>query len=271
MAQVQGWMYMKDHTLTDHMPEEVQPYCVTLDVFEGPLDLLLHLIEQRELDITKVSLAAVTDQYLEYIQHIERIRVEHLAEFLVVAAKLLLIKSRALLPAPPVSEPEVEEDLGEELARQLREYKKFKELARQLGQREEDGLRAYVRIAPVPEVERELDLTDVSLDDLLAAVREALAERPPSEPAGLVVAPVTISIVDKIRDLETRLAQEASFSFTRMLRNATSRTEIIVTFLALLELIKGGGVQVRQERLFGEILVFAAEEPPQPSPSQEAP
>ncbi|KPL20736.1 MAG: hypothetical protein AMJ93_11205 [Anaerolineae bacterium SM23_84] len=271
---------MKDHALTDHIPEEVQPYCVTLDVFEGPLDLLLHLIEQRELDITKVSLASVTDQYLEYIQHIERIRVEHLAEFLVVAAKLLLIKSRALLPAPPVSEAEEEEDLGEELARQLREYelarqlreyKKFKELARQLGRREEEGLRAYVRIAPVPEVERELDLTDVTLDDLVAAVREALAERPRSEPAGLVVTRVTISIADKIRDLEARLAQEASFSFTRMLGNATSRTEIIVTFLALLELIKGRGVQVRQERLFGEILVFAAEEPPQPSPTQEAP
>lgn len=243
-------------------PPEEQPYHVKLEVFEGPLDLLLHLIEKQELDITKVSLAAVTDQYLEYIQHLDRISAENLAEFLVVAAKLLLIKSRALLPAPPAAEAEEEEDLGEELARQLREYKKFKEVAQQLREREESGLRAYVRIGSLPHLDRQLDLTDVSLDDLLAAVREALTLHPPSEPVDGVVAPLVIFISDKIQEIVALLSEHGSFSFNRVLHSAASRAEVIITFLALLELIKGRRVRVQQQQLFGEILVFAVEEPP---------
>jgi len=253
---------------TNDPPEGEPLYQVKLEVFEGPLDLLLHLIEKQELDITRVSLAAVTDQYLEYIQRLERISAESLADFLVVAAKLLLIKSRALLPAPPAVEEE-EEDLGEELARQLREYKKFKEAAQQLREREEQGLRAYVRLASLPRVERELDLTDVSLDDLLAAVREALTLQPPSEPVNGVVTPIVISISDKIQDIEALLSEHGSFNFNRLLHTAASRGEIIVTFLALLELIKARRVRVRQEQLFGEIVVLAVEEPCPTSAAQE--
>jgi segregation and condensation protein A len=257
--------------LANDPPAEVQPYLVKLEVFEGPLDLLLHLIEKQELDITKVSLAAVTDQYLEYIQHLERISAENLADFLVVAAKLLLIKSRALLPAPPAAEREEEEDLGEELARQLREYKKFKQVAQQLREREEHGLQAYVRIASLPNVERELDLTDVSLDDLLAAVQEALALRPPPEPVNGIVAPIVMSVSDKIQEIGALLSVHRSLSFNRLLHSAASRAEVIVTFLALLELIKGRRARVQQAQLFGEILVFAVQDSPQRPVSQEPP
>ncbi len=250
--------------LLDDPTEDAQPYQVQLEVFEGPLDLLLHLIEKQELDITRVSLAVVTDQYLEYIRHQEHISAENLAEFLVVAAKLLLIKSRALLPTPPTVEGEEEEDLGEALVRQLQEYRRFKGLAQQLREREVEGLRAYLRVAPLPQLKRKLDLTDVSLDDLLAAVQAALSQQPLPGPVDDIVAPLVISVSDKIQALETVLAERGSFSFQRLLRQARSRAEIIVTFLALLELIKAGRAQVRQEQLFGEILIS----PPEQSPAQ---
>lgn len=259
-------------TVVHDSTEQDQPYLVQLDVFEGPLDLLLHLIEKQELDITKVSLAAVTDQYLEYISHIERISAENLADFLVVAAKLLLIKSRALLPGAPREEAEEEEDLGEELAQQLREYKRFKELAGLLREREQEGLRAYVRIAPLPELEKKLEPTAVSLDDLIAAVRAAISAQPEPSAVNNVVAPFTISIADKIQDIERLVSRRGSFSFQRLLRRATSRAEIIVTFLALLELIKAARVRVQQKQLFGEILVLAtqvpADSPPPQTPQQ---
>jgi segregation and condensation protein A len=236
------------------------PYRVHLEVFEGPLDLLLHLIEEQELEITKVSLAAVTDQYLVYIQRLDRITAENLVEFLVVAAKLLLIKSRALLPVPPTQEGEAEEDVGEELARQLREYKRFKELGQQLGAMEAEGLRAYLRVAPLPRLERELDLTGISLDDLLAAVQEALSLQPEPSPVVEVVAPLVVTVAEKIEHIAALLKEHKSFSFQRMLRRARSRAEIIVTFLALLELIKAGRARVEQKQLFGDILVLAPEE-----------
>jgi len=249
---------------------QVEPaYQVRLEIFEGPLDVLLRLIEKQELDITKVSLAAVTDQYLEYIGHLEHLELGILADFIVIAAKLLLIKSRALLPAPTALPEEEAEDVGDDLVRQLREYKLFKGLAQQLRQREESGLRAYLRVASLPHLERKLDLSDVTLDDLLNAVREALAVQPPAPAADEVISPVTITIGDRIQAIEHLLARSGSFSFRRLLRKATSRSEIIVTFLALLELIKAGRAAVRQEKLFGEIMIARAQEPvPQPAPEE---
>jgi len=236
---------------------EAKSYQVKLAVFEGPLDLLLHLIEREELDITRVSLAQVTDQYLEYIGLLEELSAEILADFLVVAAKLLLIKSEMLLPQRPgVPGEEEEEDVGEELARQLIEYKKFKEAALELKQREETGLRTYVRVAPLPKLERPLDLEDVSLTDLVEAVRRALDIRPPAPPVSGVVTPFTITVAEKMALINERLKRHRQISFNRLLDRATSRLEIIVTFLAVLELIKSNGIAVHQERLFGEIFIF---------------
>jgi len=241
------------------------PYEVKLAIFEGPLDLLLHLIEREELDITKVSLAQVTDQYLEYISLLEKLNAEALADFLVIAAKLLLIKSEMLLPRPPGAPgEEEEEDVGDELTRQLIEYKRFKEAALELRQREEMGLRAYVRVAPPPKLERPfgwaqdrpLDLEDVSLADLVEAVQRALHVRPPTPSVSEVVAPFTITVAEKMAIIEERLERQRRVSFNRLLDQAASRLEIIVTFLAVLELIKLNGIEVQQERLFGEIVIL---------------
>jgi len=214
--------------------------------------LLLHLIEREELDITTVALAQVTDQYMAHLVQLERRQVKELADFLAVAAKLLLIKSLALLPRPPALHPA--EDVGEELAHQLQVYKRFKEIAALLHEREKQGLHGYVRIAPLPRLEPQLDLGDVTLHDLLAAVQGAL-DATPASPVGEVVASITVTITEQITRIEERLAQQCQVRFREILSEATTRVEVIVTLLALLELIKQDRIQVRQERLFGEIVI----------------
>lgn len=216
----------------------------------------MQLIEKHELDITKVSLAQVTDQYLEYISLLHELEAAALADFLVIAAKLILIKSQMLLPQPPPVEEE-EEDVGDELVRQLIEYKKFKEAAQELRQREEMGLRVYVRVAPPPRLEPTLDLEGITLDDLLEAVQQALAVAPLVPSVSNMVAPITITIADKISQIEAALHRRGRVSFHRLLARAASRVEIIVAFLAVLELIKRQRVDVQQERAFGEIIITA--------------
>jgi len=228
-------------------------YQIRLPVFEGPLDLLLHLIEREELDITTVALAQVTDQYLAHLAELERRQVKELADFLVVAAKLLLIKSLVLLPRPPALTPEAE-DAADDLVRQLQVYKRFKEIAALLQEREKQGVHGYVRIAPLPRPEPQLDLGDVTLHDLLAAVQEAL-DAMPTPPVGEVVAPITVTIAEQITRIEKRLTQRRQVRFREILSDATTRIEVIVTLLALLELMKQDRVRVWQERLFGEIII----------------
>jgi segregation and condensation protein A len=243
---------------------DTQHYRVQLPVFEGPLDLLLHLIEREELDITKVALAQVTDQYLAYIAILKEVEVEFLTDFLVVAAKLLFIKSQALLPKPPPSlVDEEEEDVGDQLARQLRAYKQFKMAAQTLRQQEADGLRSFIRLAPPPKLEPRLSLGEVTLDDLTAAVRQVLAVRPADPAVDEVVSPVTVTIGEQMALIRDELTHHKQISFQRLLRQVTTRVEVIVTFLAVLELIKQYVIEVRQDTLFGEIVISPLMDRPQ--------
>lgn len=235
-------------------------YQIQLPVFEGPLDLLLHLVEREELDITTIALAQVTDQYLAYLAELEQRQAKDLADFLVVAAKLLLIKSLALLPHPPTLSPEAE-DVGDELVRQLQAYKRFKEIATLLHQRQEQGLRGYVRVAPPPRIEPQLDLGNVALGDLLTLVQEALDALPASL-VGEVVTPVTVTIAGQIERIEGQLVAREQVPFREFLSEATTRVEIIVTLLAVLELIKQNRARVRQKELFGEIVIERQETEP---------
>ena len=245
------------------------PYEIRLPIFEGPLDLLLHLIEQDELDITTVALAQVTDQYMAHLARLEQRKAKELAAFLTVAAKLLLIKSLALLPRPPTLSPETK-DVGDELVRQLQAYKRFKQVASLLHEREKKGLHGYVRTAPLPHLEPQLDLGNVTVDDLLTAVQEALDVIPvPS--AGEVVAPVTVTVAEQISYIENQLAHRRQIRFYDVLSKATTRVEIIVTLLALLELVKQDRVQVRQEHMFGEIVIEHVIEQQTPPLPDDAP
>ena len=228
-------------------------YEVRLSVFEGPLDLLLHLIEREELDVTTVALAQVTDQYMAYLADLEHREVKELTTFVLVAAKLLLIKSLALLPRPPVLPPEAQ-DVGDELVRQLQAYKRFKEIASLLHEREKEGLHGYIRIAPMPRLEPQLDLEGVTANDLLTAVQEAL-DAVPIPPAGEIIIPVTVTIEGQVAHIEKRLTRRHRIRFRDMLSEATSRVEIVVTLLALLEMMKQDRVHVHQDQLFGEIVI----------------
>jgi len=145
----------------------INTYQVATPVYEGPLDLLLSLIERAELDITKLALAQVTDQYLAYLQNLSQRSAEQVSAFLVIAARLIQIKSEALLPRPPPREPD-EEDLGEALARQLLAYKRFKEVANGLAQRQVAGLKTYLSLAPVIKVEGQVDLSGLIWSQLPA-------------------------------------------------------------------------------------------------------
>jgi segregation and condensation protein A len=235
--------------------EGAPTYQVSLPVFEGPLDLLLHLIQREELDITLVSLAQVTNQFLQYLATVEERDPDLLADFVVIAARLLLIKSHVLLPRPPQALPAEEEETGEDLVRQLQEYKRIKEAAGWLRDLEACGQQAYIRLAAGPDVERELDLSDVSLDDLVTAARRALDLLPPAPPSSEAVPVVKVTLREKIAQLERETQRSGRVRFRQLLEDARSRVEIIVTLLAVLELVKRLKVSMHQERAFGEIWI----------------
>ncbi|MBK9053150.1 MAG: segregation/condensation protein A [Chloroflexi bacterium] len=181
-------------------------YQIELPVFNGPLDLLLHLIERNELDITAISLARVTEQYLAQIEQMKQERIDELMDFLVIGARLVLIKSRALLPQTPVLiEGEEEEDPAEALIRQLKQYRRFKVAAAALHQRELQGYRTYLRV----------------------------------------------------------ISQQSPIAFNQVLSRETSRVEISITLLAVLELMKRRELTAHQETLFGPIEIRRLTDSPQ--------
>jgi segregation and condensation protein A len=234
-------------------------YTVHTPVYEGPLDLLLNLIEHAELDITSVSLAMVTDQYLAYINSLEQVNADEISAFLVIAAKLLQIKSEALLPRPPAREPG-EEDLGQALVDQLKLYKRYKEIGGWLHGRLQANLRTYLRIAPPPKVEAKLDLSNITLEKLVAVAEVAFQKEAEKKPLGDVIAPPRVTIREKI-DLIAKLMKEVERStFSALITEGASRLEIVVTFLAMLELIKRYRIHAHQEDLFGDIEIDRMED-----------
>jgi len=234
-------------------------YKVHIPVYDGPLDLLLNLIEHAELDITAVSLATVTDQYLNYLNGLEEAHPDEISAFLVIAAKLVLIKSEALLPRPVLRESG-EEDVGRTLVDQLRLYKRFKEIGGWLLDRQDRGLRTYLRVAAPPKVEARLDLSDLTFAKLLAAAERVFAREQEKLALGTVIAPPRITIREKIDLISKTLKRIQRASFRGLLGDKATRLEVVVTFLALLELIKRYRVAVVQENLFGDIEIQRADE-----------
>jgi segregation and condensation protein A len=243
------------------------PYTIHLPSFEGPLDLLLHLIERRQMEITAISLVAVTDQFLEYVRswQSEEPPMARLAEFITVGAKLLYIKSRSLLPRPPREEEDTEADdavaEAEELRRQLLEYKLAKEIARLLREREAAGMMSFPRpgqMAPAGELLTWAPpkLVGLEVEALAAAFQRVLAERRRSEPEPLPLPIVRVG--DKIAEIEAGLAAHGRVIFEELLRTATSRLAVVVTFLAVLELWHEERITVVQEGLFAPILILPA-------------
>ncbi len=232
----------------------VSQYLVVTPVYEGPLDLLLQLIERAELDITRLALAQLTDQYLAHLHDIPESSAEEVSAFLVIASKLLQIKSEALLPRPPIREPG-EEDPGETLTRQLITYKRFKELANFLANREMANSHTYPRIAPAPQVDTiaGLDLSGVSIADIFLVAQEIFSQTDDRLSLSSVVTPPKFTIREKIGLIAGYLRNHPQGTFQQLVHKGAVRLEVVVTFLALLELIKRRMVTANQDILFGQI------------------
>lgn len=234
-------------------------YKVKLEVFEGPLDLLLYLIKKEEVDIYDIPIERITNQYMEYLTLMQMLNLEVAGEFLVMAATLMYIKSRMLLPADQQvtdNEEEGGEDPRWELIRQLVEYKKFKDAALQLSQREEEQSRIYARGGEVEvEPDTQLPLAEVSIFDLINAFNEVL-KRATTRDDFREIMEERFTVSDKIEEILYTLRDRSEMLFSEVFEKATSRAEIVVTFLALLELIRLKRLKVRQEKAFGEIRVI---------------
>ena len=230
---------------------------VELPAFQGPLDLLLHLIQRDEIDIYDIPIAHITRQYLETIGLMRELDLELAGEFLVMAATLMRIKARMLLP--PVLAEEEEEDPRESLVRQLLEYRRFKEAARELEQMEADRRLLWERGAPAQLEDPEAgELVPVSLFRLLDSRRKVL-ERSRPAPVQTIQAE-SISLEEAVSLMKERLRERPRLLFEELLEHFETRLEKITAFLGLLELLKQGIVNAVQEELFGPIWIAWREE-----------
>ena len=237
-----------------------EDYKVRLEVIEGPLDLLLYLIKKDELEIHDIPIETITTQYVQYLELMQMLDLNVAGEFLVMAATLMMIKSRMLLPAEERPELEAEEeDPRWDLVRQLVEYKKFKDAALHLEalelRREDifgrDGAEAVLGQEP------DVALHDVGLFDLISAFSDALKKVKSEELREIFAERFTVA--EKIELLGDRLRREKRFSISRMFEGMRSRNEIACTFLALLELIRLNQARAVQQETYGEIMIEAAE------------
>jgi segregation and condensation protein A len=252
----------------------MNPFAIQLDNFTGPLDLLLHLIRKNEMEITDIPIAEITAQYLAVIDTLQTLNLDLAGEFLLMAATLLHIKSRMLLPqvAEDGAEEEDEEDPRAELVRRLLEYQKYKDAAVRLDKLPQLHRDVFARSAPAPEVteEGEGEFAAVGLYDLVQALQQLLRERP--EPLVHQVYAETLSVADRINQILGALQGQQSLAFTELFAAESGRQEVIVTFLALLELVKMRLVRLLQSQRFGAIWLSPAvqDEPAAALPDEEA-
>jgi segregation and condensation protein A len=238
-------------------------YRVQLELFEGPLDLLLHLIKRDEVDIRNIPLASVTEQYLAYVEMLRDLNLDVAGEFLVMAATLTLIKSRMLLPSAEPDDEEEGVDPRADLIRQLLEYQRYREAAQSLGDRPRLGRDVFAREPGADGVEPEEDARPqvrVTMWQLLEAFRRVLARSRP-EPVHEVQAEA-VSLRDRVHSVLQTLSVARSVTFDSLFDDGATRGFVIVTFLALLELMKMGAVAAVQEEELGEILIVLAVDDP---------
>ncbi len=236
-------------------------WTIKLPSFEGPFDLLLYLLEKNQLDITAVSLVLIADQYIEHLSRAEGFELEALADFIAIAARLLALKSRYLLPQPEVPFPLSPEPEGEELVRQLILYRTFKEKARFLEERGSSGLRCYVRISvPLKPQPAALPPNPYTVYDLRECARRLLLPERGEEVSALI-SPVKVTVKEKMELIRQALREtEGKKLFREFLSDSPHPQEVIATFMALLELVKLGEIVAWQEGLFGPIYVARASE-----------
>lgn len=222
-----------------------------LEKFEGPMELLLELIEKEKLDVTELSLARIADQYLEYIRGNENIQLANLADFLSVAAKLILIKSRAILPSLKFTEEE-EQEIGD-LTRQIEEYKKFKEASIGLGKAWRLGTRAFSRSGFLGVKAVFYPPEGFNAYDFRKHFLKVLAEIPIIEKLEEEIVGEVVTLEERIADLETTIRKKVETSFFELSAGAEDKVDVIISFLAVLEMVKQRVIEAEQEELFNDI------------------
>jgi len=237
-------------------PVEADSYKVRLDIFEGPLDLLLYLIKKEEIDIYDISIERITKQYLDYITTFKLLNIDLASEFIVMAANLMYIKSRTLLPRneqPPEDDTD-EDDPRWELIRQLIEYKKFKDAANTLAHkaRQQEDVFAHVGEKPVTPDQNAAPLAEISIFDLIRAFQGVLKRFEEAHDLGDIIDD-RFTVSDKMDLLLDTISPGQSIPFKSLFASASTKSEVIVTFLALLELMKLNQFVVCQDKVLGEI------------------
>ncbi len=239
---------------------------VKLQVFEGPLDLLLHLLDKNKVNIYDIPIVEITNQYMEYIAEMKRRDLNVLSEFLVMAATLIDIKSRMLLPAT-TEEDEEDEDPRNELVQQLLEYKMYKCMAYELKDRQIDACRVMFKEPTIPEEvlayeepinmeELVADVTLAKLNEIYKSIMKKQVDKiDPIRSKYGKIQKEEVSLEEKMTYMEDYAMQHKHFSFRGLLEAQSSKVEIIVTFLAILELMKVGKISISQENLFDDIQI----------------
>jgi segregation and condensation protein A len=232
------------------------PYTVRLDNFEGPLDLLLYLIKEQEMNIYDIPIAVVTKQYLDYIQLMQMLDLEVAGDYLVMAANLIRIKIRMLLPQESGDEEIEIEDPRRELVQQLLAYQQYKEVANALSAKEESQRQIFLR--PIASSDEEGDpiepVQKVSLFDLIRAFRLALERK--DEPLLYPIVMPRISVEERMHQILEHVERSERIIFWDLFSQDLSRGALVVTFVALLELIRRRSVVVRQKQIFGDIWIY---------------
>src|SRR5262245_60433928 len=232
-------------------------YRVKLDIFEGPLDLLLHLVKKNEVEVSDIPVATVTDQYLVYLDLLQQLDLDVAGEYLVMAATLLHLKSRLLLPGEETADEEEGEDPRAELVRQLLEYQRFKEAAEMLNRRDQLDRDIFSCLPVRDENDTEQDIVyDVSLGDLLDALQEVLKQVAPGVVHEVILE--QISLREQIIFVLDTLRERQEARFTDLFPVGATRLQILSTFLALLELVRTRMIQIHQEERFGPIVMTLA-------------
>lgn len=238
-------------------------YKIRIDVFEGPMDLLLHLIDRAEIDIYDIPISLITEQFIEYIEKMEELNLEITSDFLVMAATLLEIKSKMLLPQREKSDDsqlEAEEDPRAELVRRLVEYKKFKSVAEKLREMESIQLKVFYKPKEdiIDNFNDNLEIGDVNIDDLLKALNNIIKRRKNKDKILDVreIQREEYTLEKCVSDIKERLKREDTIYFSSLLKEDSTRNEIITYFLSVLELINLKYINVIQEKDFSDLIII---------------
>ncbi|MCL0038446.1 segregation/condensation protein A [Thermodesulfovibrionales bacterium] len=234
---------------------------IKVPIFEGPLDLLLHLISLNKIDIYDIPLAMITRQYLEYIEMANEFSLEIASEFLVMAATLIYIKSRMLLPPDETIETEEQEDPRTGLVQRLLEYQAYKEVSAVLKEKEDVRMNTFSRLPSEKggsAIEPELYLFDVNLSYLMGSLKNILGKAPPDT---VRITRETLTVKERIAVISRKIKNERTIRFEDIFGEDRTRIQIIVTFLALLEILRLGLAKAYQDREFGTIWIYLSDYP----------